>query len=120
MFKKYPAHSAFFFAPMDPGETGAKVAPEEYRTFGAQAIYDMVGAAAVIVVELSAGSFQKAVMVKQLQPPQELLWTPGNERTNMGGTHKTKPLDEPDDFSVALGEPDGDNWGDAFKAGKTG
>src|ERR1035438_10403263 len=120
MFKEYPARSPVLLAPTDLAKARAKVAPEECRAFAAQAIYHVTGAALVIVVDLGARTFQKAVMVKQLQPPQKLLRTAGNEGTNMGRTHKTKPVDQPDNFVVALGKLEGSDCGGAFEAGKTG
>jgi hypothetical protein len=78
----------------------------------------MARAASVIVVDLGAGPFQEAVVVKQFQPPQKLLLTAGNERTDMGRAHKAKPLHKADDFAVALGELHGDNCGGTFEAGK--
>src|ERR1035438_611975 len=119
MFKEYPARSPVLLAPTDLAKARAKVAPEECRAFAAQAIYHVMGTALVIVVDLGARTFQEAVMVKQLQPPQKLLRTAGNEGTNMGRTHKTKPVDQSDNFPVALGKPDGGNCGGAFKARKT-
>ena len=38
----------------------------------------------------------------------------------MGRTHKAKAPDQPDDFAVALGKPDGGYCGGAFEAWKTG
>ena len=59
-------------------------------------------------------------MIKQFQSPQKLLRAAGNERTNMGRTHKAKPVDQTDDLSVALGKLYGGNCGCAFETGKTG
>ena len=79
MFKEYPAGSPVLLAPTDAGHARGKVAPEECRAFAAEAIYHVTGTAAVIVVDLGARTFQEAVMVKQLQPPQKLLRIAENE-----------------------------------------
>jgi hypothetical protein len=118
MFKEYSARSPVLLAPTDLDKARVKVAPEQCGPFAAQAIYHVTGTAAVVIVDLGTRTFQEAVMVKQFQPPQKLLLTAGYERTNMGRANKAKAPDQPDDFAVALGKPDGGYCGGAFEAGK--
>jgi hypothetical protein len=59
-------------------------------------------------------------MVKQLQPPQKLLWTVGDEQTDMGRTDKAKASDQSDDLAVAFGESHNGNFRSAVEAGKSG
>jgi hypothetical protein len=74
----------------------------------------------VVVVNLCARAFQKAVVVKQFQSPQKMLPTAAQERHDLRRTEKTVPVNEPDDLTVPLRELHGSNRGSAFEAGKTG
>lgn len=74
----------------------------------------------VVIVELGAGPFQKAVVVKQLQAPEKLLRTRSRERDDLGRTQKTVPVDQPDDDAVALGQLNGRNRTGACEPGKAG
>ena len=120
MFQKHPARSPVLFAPTNLAPAGVKVAPEAGRAFAAKRIDHAAGTALVIIVDLGARTFQEAVMVEPFQPPQKLLLTAGDERMNMGGPNETKLLDQPDDSTVALGEPHRGDGRSAFEAGKVG
>src|SRR5712692_3878116 len=120
MFEEHSSSGAVLLAPIALLKCDAKFLLQQRCALVPQTIYDMAGAAVVIVVELGARTFQKAVMVKQFQSPQKLLRTAGNEGANMGRTDIPMPLDQPDDFAVALGKLHGGSRGSTFETGKTG
>ncbi|MGA3266511.1 MAG: hypothetical protein ABSE16_06795 [Verrucomicrobiota bacterium] len=74
----------------------------------------------MICVNLGAWPFQKAVVVKQFQPPQKMLWSAAKQGDDLMRTEKTMPVNEPDDLEVALRQSHGGDRGSAFEAGKVG
>jgi len=58
-------------------------------------------------------------MVKQSQSPQKLLRAVANEGSNLGRTEKTMPVNQPDDFAVALRQFYRSNRGGTPETGKT-
>jgi hypothetical protein len=77
-------------------------------------------AATVIIVELSAGPFQKAMVVKQFQSPQKLLLAAAKKGKDLRRTQKAMPVNQADDLAVALGKLHRSNRGGAFEPGKAG
>jgi hypothetical protein len=71
-------------------------------------------------LKLGAWTFQVAVMKQPLQPARQLLGTATNQGDNLVRTQKPMPVDEPDDFTVAFGQPDGCNFGGALEARMSG
>jgi hypothetical protein len=120
MFKKYSAHGTVLLAPMDLMKARAKFLFQQGCAFVAQTINYLSGSALMVVVELCSWPFQIAMVVKQLQPPQELLGAVADKGNDLGGTEKTMAVNLPDDFVVALCELHGSNRGITFEAGKTG
>ena len=76
---------------------------QESGATAAKSIHDLAGAAAVVIVELSAWAFQETVVVEQLQPPQKVLRTVADEGKNVGRTEKTMPMNQINHFTVARG-----------------
>ena len=79
-----------------------------------------MGTAAFVVLKLGTRAFQVAVMKQPLQPAGQILRTTANQGDDLMRTQKPMPVDEPDDFVVALRQPDGRDFGDALKAWQSG
>ena len=120
MLKEYPSDGSIFFAPMEFTTIDAKLPVQESGTFVSQAINDVAGAAFMKIVDLRARALQVAVVVKQLESPQNLLWTFKHQRDDLWRTQKAVPVNEPDDFAIALVDLNWRNRGRAFEAGKMG
>ena len=73
----------------------------------------------MIIVDLRARAFQVTVVIQQLQSPQKLLRTIARERDDLRRTQKTIPMNQTDDFTVALGDLYGVNERCAFETRKT-
>lgn len=58
-----------------------------------------------------------AMMIKQLQPPHNLLLAAAKQSDELMGTDETMPVDEPDDFAVALRELNRSNRENASETG---
>jgi hypothetical protein len=67
---------------------------------------------------LGAWAFQKAVVIEELQPAQQLQLTSADKRDYLAGTQKAVPADEPDYGLVAVRQLHGGNGGSALEAGK--
>ena len=61
-------------------------APEHGRAAPVESIHHAARTAFVVVVNLAAGPFEIAVMVEQIEPAQDLLWTVRHESNDLGGT----------------------------------
>jgi hypothetical protein len=115
MFKKHLADSLILFAPQG---TVANLLLDQHSALVAQAVHDGPGARGVIISKLGAGAFQKAVVIEELQSPQNLQLAAAHKRNDLAGTQKAVPVDEPDYGSVAVRQLHGGNGGSALKAGK--
>jgi len=120
VLKKDPANRAILLTPRERPYGDAVFFLQNGSSFVAQAVNHTAGAALVIVVELGARPFQKAMVVEQFQSPQKLLGTATHESDNMGRTQKAVPVNKPDDFAVALRKAKGGNQGGAFESRKPG
>ena len=78
---------------------------------------DGLGAAAFVVLDLGARTFEVAVMKEQLQPPNNLLFAAAKQCGDLMRTQKTMSVDEPDNVVVAAGQLDGCDRGNAAKTG---
>ena len=72
------------------------------------------------VFELGAWPLHIPVMKEKLQASQHLLWTALNQPDNMRRTEKTMPMNQSDDFKVAVGESEGWDFNRPCEAGKSG
>jgi len=68
-------------------------------------------------LDLGTRTFKVAVVVEQLQPPDDLLRAAANKGDDLMRTQKTMPVDKPDDGTVAFGQL---NRGNRVNAPKTG
>jgi hypothetical protein len=59
-------------------------------------------------------------MKQPLQPAGQILCATAEQDDDLTGTQKPVPVNEPDDFLVALNQPDGRNRGNTLKARKAG
>ncbi len=73
----------------------------------------------MVIVNLGAWPLQVAVMIKQLQSPQELLRAAADERDDVCGTKKTMPMNAPDDVPITVGQLNRLDFDDPFETGKT-
>jgi hypothetical protein len=115
VFKEHLADALILLA---PEQNVAKLLFQQHPALGAQAIHDGPGAGRVVVLKLGAGTFQKSVVVEQLQSPQHLQLTVAHKRDDLAGTQKSMPVNEPDHGAVAFRELHRGNGG-ALKAGKS-
>jgi len=72
----------------------------------------------VIVIALGAGAFQKAVVVEEMEAPQDLLRAFTDEGYNVGRAEKTIPVNETNDGKIALRKLHWGNCNGAAEAGK--
>jgi hypothetical protein len=71
----------------------------------------------VISLKLDAGPFQKAVVIEELQSPQQLQGTAAGKGDDLVGTQKPMPVDQPENAAVAASQLHRCNGG-AFEAGQ--
>ena len=74
---------------------------------------------ALVVVNLAKWAFHVAVMVKPLQPPQNLLLAAGRQRCNLVGTKKPVAVEALQNLTVTVGQPQWRNLRRTFEAGKS-
>ena len=74
------------------------------RSFAGEAIGDPARTA-LVAVNLTTRTFQVTVMVKPLQPPQNLLPAAGRQCRNVIGTQKTVAVEAFQNLTVAVGQP---------------
>src|SRR2546425_419761 len=79
----------------------SKLLFQQYRSFIADAINHVVGAAVLVKIDLGAWTLQIPVVIEQLQSTQNLLSAAADEGHNVGGTQKTVPVNEPDDMTIS-------------------
>ena len=73
----------------------------------------------MVVIDLGAGSFQKPVMIEQLQTSKDLLRAGTNEGDDLLGTKKPMPMNHANNLTVAIRELHDGNASSAFETGKT-
>ena len=59
-------------------------------------------------------------MIEQLQPPQKMLRAMTDERNDLSRAKKPTLVNQPDDFTVSLGQLNRSNQTGAFESGKAG
>ncbi len=77
--------------------------PEDFSRPVSQAVHDVARACFPEIFDLLSRALQEAVVIQQLQPPQDLLRRAGNKGADVRGAQEAMPVDEPDDIAVALG-----------------
>jgi hypothetical protein len=92
-------------APIEAMRRDVFPAAEKGDTAIAKAIDHAARTAALVVVELAAGTLQVAVMVERLQPPQELLTAAGHDASDLIRAEKAMAKNCAKDFFITRREP---------------
>lgn len=120
MLKEEPANGSVLFAPSEVTHGNSKLLLQDGGAFASQPVNQVAGPALSVVFNLSPWSFEKAMVVKQLQPSQHLLRAVPKLSNNLERTKKTVLVDKPDDLAVAFGESHRSDFGGTFETGKAG
>src|SRR5437763_1771696 len=99
MFKEYSSNSAVVLAPKRLGCRPVR-GFEQRRSFVADAIHHVLRAAFLVIVDLAAWALQIAVVIEQLQSPQERLGGVSKQSNYLRRSEKPMAVNQSDDFLI--------------------
>lgn len=77
---------------------------QQVSPLGGESIDEVPRSALVVILDLRTRSFEIAVVIQELEPPQNLLAAAFGERNDLVGTEKSLPMNMPEDVEIPWGE----------------